>query len=1229
MSKNKYLLILVILGLISFAFATNIEVSQPTQITSNEYYERGNSVVKDGSGNYWVFYGRSDEFTGNYSTGSPDNDHYSIYYKTATSINGLVSAIPQLLPNQPTGIEKIFQGQTAATVLGGDVYVFATKSIGTEIVYWKLHEGTWSAMQNSGFVGFQIDVTTHGGKIWLSYIFVGATNTYVASYDGSSWSSEYAIQGTGSINNPITRFYENSAGKMILYFINGWAIVPNVYYFYEYDDVAGWPLTPTATLSITEPDTVQGCDPLLTQVNGNGDYFFVRAPLDNVHFNYQWLSSRRAATLADLQTATTRQLTNGGYIGMPMVDMWPRTLTDGGNVYMFFGSERAAGNETERGTGNIWMYKLDWNLSNDHSDYIQPAINFASTGDAVGVAAGVYNENVDVNKSITLAGASSATVAVYAKNASAHVFNITASNVEITGFTAIGAVGTGTMSYAGMNFTSGVTNCNIHDNILTVNEYGILIVDPENTAVPGNNIFTNNIAANNSVSGIEMQHSYGNIFTRNRSNSNTKYGFKLDGVSHNTFTGNTANSNLDKGFYLVQGSSTNGCEYNTFTNDTANLNTRHGIHLIGLNDNIVLTGNTFDGNLITGIKLQDIVTNLTIRGNNITNNPTGINIDASVTGIATWTVTNNNIAGNTTGVTNNTGAKTLVNAEYNWWGSNTGPYHATLNPTGGGNAVSDNVDFIPWLPPLAPTLISPTDGSHTYDQTPTFSWSDVTGAASFNLVVSTATKTDVINIVTADLSYTPISNIPGGTYTWQVRSKGLFGDWSSFSDAWTLIISPFPAGWSQAESMPSQVSGKYVADGGALVTVGGTKDGDVIYAFRGKSREFYKYIPGTPGVWTWLQNDSIPNGVKPTDPLKINKKVVAKGASMCFDGNHTIYATKGNGTKEFWAYNISESTWTAKAFVNVPKGLKGGTSIIWFNGKVYLLAGNQKKTDPSNFFIYDPVGDTTNGLPWTALASLGLGPKTKVWKDGACITELNGVIYAMKSNDKPNYFFAYDTGLNTWTELVNDTIPPFDYLLTNGVGKLKKVYVKDGAAMANDGSAIYATKGGGYNFMWKYIPTAGWSRVESVPRLCKKSVIKTGGAMTYANGAIWLLKGNKSPEFWRYVPTAEMSKFKTQISNINTQEELVLKQIQDDILLVVTPNLFSNLTTIHYTVPISGRVTIKLYNATGQAVKTINDGYLNIGTYTANLSANSFAKGVYFLRYSDNTNQKEIKLIVE
>jgi hypothetical protein len=433
-------------------------------------------------------------------------------------------------------------------------------------------------------------------------------------------------------------------------------------------------------------------------------------------------------------------------------------------------------------------------------------------------------------------------------------------------------------------------------------------------------------------------------------------------------------------------------------------------------------------------------------------------------------------------------------------------------------------------------------------------------------------------------------------------------------------------GWTQQESMPTQVAGKYVKDGGTIVAVTGIKDADVLYAFRGKSRELYKY----DGSWTWLQNDSIPNGVKVTNPLKINKKVVAKGASMCFDRGHTIYATKGNGVPEFWSYDLlaDSNRWTAKAFVPVPKGLKGGTSIIWFHGKVYLLAGNQKKTDPNNFFAYTPEADTSLGTPWIPLASLVLGPKTKVWKDGACITEVNGVIYAMKSNDKPNYFFSYDTGTNTWTQLTNDSIPPFDSLLTNGVGKLKKVYVKDGAAMVNDGSVIYATKGSGYNFMWKYTPGVGWTRSDSAPRLYKKSVIKTGGAMTYANGAVWLLKGNNTPEFWKYVPT-DMSKVKSQMSkviqSVNTQSTIPHLQSK----INISPNPFTKLTTIQYTVPISGNVTIKLFNTNGRLIEILNDGYLNAGTYTTNLSTNPLAKGIYFLRYETANNRTELKLIVQ
>jgi len=60
------------------------------------------------------------------------------------------------------------------------------------------------------------------------------------------------------------------------------------------------------------------------------------------------------------------------------------------------------------------------------------------------------------------------------------------------------------------------------------------------------------------------------------------------------------------------------------------------------------------------------------------------------------TLHNCNIYGNTGyGIMNTT--SNIVDAEYNWWGDSTGPYHPDSNPGGLGDTVSDNVDFIPWL----------------------------------------------------------------------------------------------------------------------------------------------------------------------------------------------------------------------------------------------------------------------------------------------------------------------------------------------------------------------------------------------------------------------------------------------------------------------------------------------------------------------------------------------------
>ena len=147
----------------------------------------------------------------------------------------------------------------------------------------------------------------------------------------------------------------------------------------------------------------------------------------------------------------------------------------------------------------------------------------------------------------------------------------------------------------------------------------------------------------------------------------------------------------------------------------------------------------------------------------------------------------------------------------------------------------------------------------------------------------------------------------------------------------------------------------------------------------------------------------------------------------------------------------------------------------------------------------------------------------------------------------------------------------------------------------------------------------------------KKSVPKTGAALAYANGRVWLLKGNKTDEFWCYVPTAEMSKVKSQMSKVtqtvNAQSPIPNPQSQID----VTPNPFTKLTTIRYTVPISGKVSIKLYNASGRLIETRVNEYKNAGSYSLILDSwkLKISRGIYFLKYESNTNKSEVKLIVQ
>ena len=91
----------------------------------------------------------------------------------------------------------------------------------------------------------------------------------------------------------------------------------------------------------------------------------------------------------------------------------------------------------------------------------------------------------------------------------------------------------------------------------------------------------------------------------------------------------------------------------------------------------------------------------------------------------------NNIVDNTYYGVLNCGSWT-VDATKNWWGHASGPFHPTANPYGMGNAVSDNVNFTPWL---GATPVTETVTNGTVDATEEANTKvDVTGTA--NVTVS-------------------------------------------------------------------------------------------------------------------------------------------------------------------------------------------------------------------------------------------------------------------------------------------------------------------------------------------------------------------------------------------------------------------------------------------------------------------------------------------------------------
>ena len=380
------------------AAQSTIEVSQPVQVTSNSYYERGESICFDGT-NYWLFYGRSASVTGWYQNGNPDVNDYEVHYKMASSVMNLPGAGAAKISGVGVTMNANgYLGETGAACLDGKVWAFATVDVGAtcDLYGWYTTDSgtTWNEVGPimSGLSDGQAhhDEIAFGGKIWVVEGSGNFTTQYSASPETNTWTAGPSVAGL--------------TGGLVHFFVDGSELYLAIFsagsnYIYQYV-----PGPPEQWVQVDSVAT-SGWDPTLYKIGS--DYVFAQAPYTGEGGGRQYIVAWTAETLdGSFFDGGSVMVTEGRYGTNTWIEMWPIGFTDNsGTTYLFYSSERDQ--LTQEGTGNIWYVEVDWDPANAHYTYIKEAVDNASSGDTVAVAAGTYTEEVTLTpgNDLTLTGA--------------------------------------------------------------------------------------------------------------------------------------------------------------------------------------------------------------------------------------------------------------------------------------------------------------------------------------------------------------------------------------------------------------------------------------------------------------------------------------------------------------------------------------------------------------------------------------------------------------------------------------------------------------------------------------------------------------------------------------------------------------------------------------------------------------------------------------------------------
>jgi len=268
---------------------------------------------------------------------------------------------------------------------------------------------------------------------------------------------------------------------------------------------------------------------------------------------------------------------------------------------------------------------------------IQKAVDNAQNGDTILVSPGVYQENIKVDKELTiishstLSGDQTKRILIIGAVPNNDVFSVNSNSVTIDGFYIFGYQSETDGSEAGIHL-KGVQDCSLSNNTLIFNGQGILLNDSQ-----GNYLDSNLVSLGDC--GIALGGSEDNILSNNMVVTN-KQGISLNNSVNNTLVNNTADSNtigvflgMSQGNKLAYNHILNNeygifgqaAEHNTLVNNGMYLN-GIGVYLKESADN-ALYGNEFI-NLLNAVDNGNNLWNSSSEGN-FWNDHTGKDTDGN------------------------------------------------------------------------------------------------------------------------------------------------------------------------------------------------------------------------------------------------------------------------------------------------------------------------------------------------------------------------------------------------------------------------------------------------------------------------------------------------------------------------------------------------------------------------------------------------------------------------